>query len=282
MSKSWAKVAWTVAILLTLAVAVVGAYYGIHLYKERSTYVLVKDAKVDGTKITIVAPQNGKLVEFTAEVGKTYKAGDVLGYVCFPQQTPGAGAAGAPGTVQSGAPTSGGTQSPSGAPSGGAQPGAPRASGQPGAAQSSTSGASGQAAGEVARVRVPITMPQDGTIVLRSQEEGSLVGAGTPLAYAFDFSKLYVRALVSEADYPDVAVGNDVEVWLTAYPGTKLQGKVVEKGLYTEGMFSLLPTLPGTGETSEKLPVRIELSSVPQDVQLVPGLSATVKIARSR
>ncbi|MBT9253207.1 MAG: efflux RND transporter periplasmic adaptor subunit [Brockia lithotrophica] len=268
MSKSGAKVAWTVAVLLTLAAAVIGAYYGIHLYQERSTYVQVNDAKVDGAKIAISAPQNGKLVEFTAEVGKAYKAGDVLGYVCVPQPVVGTGTAGNPGAAQSGVPEAGGAQTPAGAASGGAQSGAPQAS--------------EQAAGEALCVRVPVTMPQDGTIVLRSQEEGSLVGAGTPLAYAFNLSKLYVRALVSEADYPDVAVGSDVDVWLTAYPGTKLQGKVVEKGLYTEGMFSLLPVLPGTGETSEKLPVRIELTSVPRDVQLVPGLSATVKIARSR
>jgi len=278
MSKSGAKVAWTVAILLTLVAAVIGAYYGIHLYQERSTYVQVNDAKVDGTKITIVAPQNGKLIEFTAEVGKAYKAGDVLGYVCFPQQVSGAGMAGTAGAAPSGASKTDGTQAPTGAASGGTQSGAPQT---PGAAQPGAPQASEQAAGEVSRVRVPITMPQDGTIVLRSQEEGSLVGTGTPLAYAFNFSKLYVRALVSEADYPDVAVGSDVEIWLAAYPGTKLQGKVVEKDLYTEGMFSLLPTLPGTGETSEKLPIRIELNSVPQDVQLVPGLSATVKIARS-
>ncbi|WP_249652471.1 HlyD family efflux transporter periplasmic adaptor subunit, partial [Lysinibacillus sp. D4A1_S13] len=66
------------------------------------------------------------------------------------------------------------------------------------------------------------------------------VGAGSPIAYAFDMNNLWVTANIEETEVDDVQKGQDVDVYVDASPDTTLTGKVEQVGLTTANTFSML------------------------------------------
>jgi multidrug resistance efflux pump len=125
-----------------------------------------------------------------------------------------------------------------------------------------------------------ITAPADGTIVQNSGVGNSIVAAGSPLAITYDLSKLWVTANIKETDINDVKVGQDVDVYVDAFPNTNITGKVDTIGLATAGSFSLIPTNNNTSgnytKETQVIPVKITLDSY--GVNLVPGMNVTVRI----
>ncbi len=126
---------------------------------------------------------------------------------------------------------------------------------------------------------VDVTMPQNGTIVQDDAVANEFVAAGTPLAYAYDMSQLYVVANIKETQIQDVKVGDSVDVYADAFPGTSITGTVTQIGLATASTFSLLPstnTNANFTKVTQVIPVTIDLQSTPSG--LVPGMSVTVRI----
>jgi multidrug resistance efflux pump len=125
-----------------------------------------------------------------------------------------------------------------------------------------------------------ITAPTDGTIVQNNGVGNSIVAAGSPLAITYDLSKLWVIANIKETDINDVKVGQDVDVYVDAFPNTNITGKVDTIGLATAGSFSLIPTNNNTSgnytKETQVIPVKITLDSY--GVNLVPGMNVTVRI----
>jgi multidrug resistance efflux pump len=125
-----------------------------------------------------------------------------------------------------------------------------------------------------------ITAPTDGTIVQNNGVGNSIVAAGSPLAITYDLSKLWVTANIKETDINDVKVGQDVDVYVDAFPNTNITGKVDTIGLATSGSFSLIPTNNNTSgnytKETQVIPVKITLDSY--GVNLVPGMNVTVRI----
>ena len=72
----------------------------------------------------------------------------------------------------------------------------------------------------------------------KRQQEGP---AGTALAVAYDFSKIYVTARVDETDINDVRPGQQVDITVDAFSGVTLTGTVrgIQGG--AAGVFSLFP-----------------------------------------
>lgn len=127
---------------------------------------------------------------------------------------------------------------------------------------------------------VDITAPQNVTIVQQSAVKNSFVAAGTPLGYSFDLDHLWVTANVKETDINDVKVGQDVDVYVDAYPGNTLKGKVEKVGLATANTFSLLPSSNSTGnytKVTQVLPVTVSLDGY-KGLDLAPGMNVTVRI----
>ncbi len=129
-------------------------------------------------------------------------------------------------------------------------------------------------------VQVPVTMPKSGTIAQNSGVEDTYVAAGMPLAYAYDYNKLYVTANIKETDIDNISVGQKVDIYVDAYKGTDLTGHIEKIGLATNSTFSLLPSSNQSGNFTkvvQLIPVRISIDSS-KGVQLRPGMNTTVRI----
>ncbi|MCG7338184.1 HlyD family efflux transporter periplasmic adaptor subunit [Staphylococcus sp. ACRSN] len=127
-----------------------------------------------------------------------------------------------------------------------------------------------------------IKMPQNGTIVKTDAVEGSMVQAGSPIAYAYNLDDSYITANVDEKDIADVEEGKDVDVKLDG-EDAKLKGKVEEVGKATASSFSLMPSSNSDGnytKVSQVVPVKIALDSKPSK-NVVPGMNAEVKIHKN-
>jgi multidrug resistance efflux pump len=128
--------------------------------------------------------------------------------------------------------------------------------------------------------RVDITFPVGSTIVQQSAVPNSFVAVGTPLARAYDLTHLYVTANINETDINRIKADQTVDIYLDAFPGTNLTGKVNRIGLATANTFSLLPTSNTTSnytKVTQVVPINITLDSY-NGLDIVPGMSASVRI----
>ncbi len=128
-----------------------------------------------------------------------------------------------------------------------------------------------------------IRSPGDATVVVDNGVEGSFVTAGTQLALAYDFSKIYVTARVDETDIDAVHQGQQVDISVDAFPGATLTGTVSEIQGGAAGVFSLFPQANTSGnfqKVTQVIPVKIAISN-PQNLDLVPGMNVYVKIHKN-
>lgn len=126
---------------------------------------------------------------------------------------------------------------------------------------------------------VPIPMPQSGTIVQNEAVNNEFVAPGTPLAYAYNLNKLNVTANIKETQIQKVKVGDTVDVYPDAFPGTNITGTVSQIGLATAATFSLMPTTNTNAnftKVTQVIPVTISLQGAIGG--LVPGMSVRVRI----
>ena len=129
---------------------------------------------------------------------------------------------------------------------------------------------------------MPVRAPADATVVVDNAVEGAFVPAGTQLAVAYDFSKIYVTARVDETDINDVHPGQHVDISVDAFPDAVLTGSVREVQGGAAGVFSIFPQANTSGnfqKVTQVIPVEISIDD-PGDLALVPGMNATVKIRR--
>lgn len=131
--------------------------------------------------------------------------------------------------------------------------------------------------------KTDITMPQDGTIVKTQATENGFVGAGTPIAYAYDLNDLYVTANIKETQIDGIKVGQDVDVYVDGYKDTDLTGEVKAIGLATASSFSMLPSSNGNAnytKVTQVVPVKIELDK-DKSLDIIPGMNVTVRIHKN-
>lgn len=131
--------------------------------------------------------------------------------------------------------------------------------------------------------KTEITMPQDGTIVKTQATENGFVGAGTPIAYAYNMDDLFVTANIKETDLDGVKKGQDVDVYVDGYKDTSLDGEVEKIGMATASSFSLLPSSNGNAnftKVTQVVPVKIKLSK-DKSLDILPGMNVTVRIHKN-
>jgi multidrug resistance efflux pump len=204
--------------VITLIVLVGGGFAGYYYYNQSTSYLKTDNAKIDGKVVPIASPVAGKLTNWTAEVGKSYSAGDKVGSV------------------------------------------------------TSNAGAAAQ--------EVDITVPTNATLVQSNATQDSYIAPGTPLAYAYNMSDLWVTANIKETDIDDIQKGQEVDVYVDAYPNTTLTGKVEQIGLTTANTFSMLPSSNATAnytKVTQVIPVKISLDHS-KSLNIVPGMNVTVRI----
>ncbi|MGI5130613.1 HlyD family secretion protein [Pseudonocardia sp. CA-107938] len=125
-----------------------------------------------------------------------------------------------------------------------------------------------------------IRSPGNATVVVDNGVEGAFVPAGTQLAVAYDFSKIFVTARVDETDIDDVHLGQAVDISVDAFPGTDFTGTVREVQGGAAGIFSAFPQSNTSGnfqKVTQVIPVKIGIADT-HGLALVPGMNVTVRI----
>lgn len=128
--------------------------------------------------------------------------------------------------------------------------------------------------------KVDLTVPIDATIVQQSIVPNSFVATGTTLARAFDLNHLWVTANIEETKINNIKVGQTVDVYADAFPGTTLTGRVDKVGLATASSFSLLPssnTNANYTKVTQVIPITITLDGY-NGLAIVPGMNVSVRI----
>ncbi|MDF2838696.1 MAG: hypothetical protein K0S60_399 [Evtepia sp.] len=124
-----------------------------------------------------------------------------------------------------------------------------------------------------------ITSPIKGTVVQDNVEKGQVVSATTQLAVIADTDHLYVGVNVEETEIAKIAIGQNVNIKIDAYPGKTFSGTVTEIGSTTQTYFSANSSFTTSGtytKVTQYIPVKVEISN-PDNLPLIFGMNATVK-----
>jgi membrane fusion protein (multidrug efflux system) len=121
----------------------------------------------------------------------------------------------------------------------------------------------------------------DGVVTKVDQlEVGAYINTAQPLFWLVSGTP-WIEANFKEDQLGKLKPGEQTEIKIDAYPGKKLKGRVASFSPGTGSSFALLPAENATGnwiKVSQRLPVQIELTEVPEGVFLASGLSASVKV----
>lgn len=124
-----------------------------------------------------------------------------------------------------------------------------------------------------------IISPIRGTVVQDNVQRNQTVSAATQLAVIADTENLYIGVNVEETKITQIAIGQQVDVKLDAYPGTVFSGTVTEIESATQTYFSGTSSFTTSGtytKVTQNIPVKVEISN-PDDLPLIFGMNATVK-----
>lgn len=131
-----------------------------------------------------------------------------------------------------------------------------------------------------------IKAPVDGYITNLNYRIGSQVVANAPVVALIDKNSFWIEGFFKETDILDVKLEQDARVTLLSNSRQVLQGKVESIGYgisKTDGSTgnALLPNVNPNFQwirLAQRLPVKIKLSQMPDDLQLRVGTTASVQI----
>jgi len=147
-----------------------------------------------------------------------------------------------------------------------------------------TSGAlNPQGLGAVAGVfaeKAVIKAPISGQVIQSTAVVGEMAAPGMSLAIIGDTDGLYVSANIKEGSIAKVKQGQNVDLWIDAFPGRKFHGRIDSIGRATASTFSLLPTQSGGGNYTkvvQVVPIKINIMDQ-GDARLMIGMNAYIRI----
>jgi len=128
----------------------------------------------------------------------------------------------------------------------------------------------------------------DGYVSNINFQIGTQASAGKPILALVDENAYWVFGFFREDAIPEVEVGDTAKVTLLAYPNTPLTGKVesIAWGIaHSDGNpgNNLLPSVKPVFQwirLAQRIPVRIKLDKLPENVKLRFGLTASVMILK--
>ena len=118
-------------------------------------------------------------------------------------------------------------------------------------------------------------------LVTKVPEPGAYLTTGAIALVLVAESNLWVEANFNEGDLTYVRMGQPVKVRIDTFPGVEWAGEVESLSPASGAEFAILPPQNATGnwvKIVQRVPVRIRLSEVREDLPLRAGLSAWVKI----
>jgi len=129
----------------------------------------------------------------------------------------------------------------------------------------------------------------DGYVSNINFQIGSQASANKPILALVDENSYWVFGFFREDAIPEVEVGDTAMVTLLAYPDTPLSGKVesIAWGIaHSDGNpgNNLLPSVKPVFQwirLAQRIPVRIKLDKLPEDVKLRFGLTASVMVLKN-
>ena len=135
--------------------------------------------------------------------------------------------------------------------------------------------------------------PFDGYITNLDVNEGAFGFPGTPIAAFVDSSSFRVDGYFQETKLKHIKPGDHAVITLMSHPDRELEGVVDSIGYAvnppdiadTEGVSYLVPQVEPTFDwvrLPQRIPVRVRLQEVPEDIQLVSGMTASVAIRPAR
>jgi len=135
---------------------------------------------------------------------------------------------------------------------------------------------------EFTRVRAAV----DGYITNLNLRVGSQAVANQPALALVDVSSYWVSGYFREDTIADIRAGDEAIVILMTYPDRPIEGVVDSLGwgiAQDDGStgFDLLPTISPTFEwirLAQRVPVRIQLKNVPEDIKLRVGTTGSVLV----
>jgi multidrug resistance efflux pump len=135
---------------------------------------------------------------------------------------------------------------------------------------------------EFTQVRAPV----DGYVTNLNLRLGSQAVANQPALALVDSASYWIAGFFRENMIADIRSGDRAVVTLMTYPDTPLEGRVDSVGwgiAQTDGStgFELLPTIDPTFEwirLAQRVPIRIHLAEVPDDIELRVGTTASVLV----
>ena len=126
-----------------------------------------------------------------------------------------------------------------------------------------------------------VRAPESGIVTKVEQlQPGNYVTATTPV-FSLVSDRLWVEANFKETELTHMRPGQEATVEIDTYPGRVFNAKVVSLSPGTGLTFSLLPAENATGnwvKVVQRLPVRLALDNLPQDIPLHAGLSVSVDV----
>lgn len=136
-----------------------------------------------------------------------------------------------------------------------------------------------------------VAAPSDGYVTNLNVEAGDYATAGIPLLAFVDSTSFWVAGYFMETQLRHLKPGDPAVVTLMAHPDSPLEGEVDSVGWAiqppniadTTGMVNLVPQIQPTFDwvrLAQRIPVRIKITKVPDGVDLIVGLTASVAIRR--
>lgn len=147
--------------------------------------------------------------------------------------------------------------------------------------------AAAQATLELQRLQfdyLKVRAPVDGTISRMSAHDGQLLAMGQAIGELVP-NEMYITANFKETQVGKMRPGQRVDVVVDAYPDVLLRGKILSLSAGTGARFALLPPDNASGnfvKVVQRVPVRIALTDLPDDLPLRAGLSADVTVTVAR
>lgn len=130
---------------------------------------------------------------------------------------------------------------------------------------------------------VDLTAPVNGQVLRTDVVQSQVVAAGTLLAVVANLNQEYIAVNVKETEIRNVQVGQAVDIYLDAYPGTTFSGTVTQIGHQSAAQTSPFPSTASSGNFSkevQRIPVRISIDDK-QGKDILPGMNAEVRIHRN-
>ncbi len=138
-----------------------------------------------------------------------------------------------------------------------------------------------------------ISAPFDGYITNLDVSEGTFGLPGIPIAAFVDSSSFRVDGYFQETKLRHIKPGDGAIITLMSHPDIELKGVVDSIGYAvnppgianTEGLSYLVPQVEPTFDwvrLPQRVPVRIHLEDIPENIRLVSGMTASVAIRPAR